>query len=92
MKNIHDVIDLLETDPAGISLKFGVPLRTVYSWLSGERQPPKYLIMMMLNIILLERRLAIYGNSKEELAEGMGSNTKSGSKACKKSKSENGKA
>ena len=92
MKNIHDVIDLLETDPAGISLKFGVPLRTVYSWLSGERQPPEYLIMMMLNIILLERRLAIYGNSKEGLAEGMGEDPEASPKTCKKSKSENGKA
>ena len=67
MKNIHDVIELLDTDPAGISLKFGIPLRTVYSWCSGERQPPEYLIMMMLQILLLERRLLIYGNTEEGL-------------------------
>ena len=79
MKNIHDVIDLLKTDPQGISLKFGIPLRTVYSWCSGERQPPEYLIVMMLQIILYERRLAIYGNTKEELAEGMGNDSKKGS-------------
>lgn len=85
MKNIHDVIDLLETDPAGISLKFGIPLRTVYSWCSGERQPPDYLIMMMLQVILLERRLAIYGNTEEGLEKGMGADSCKGSKTCQKS-------
>ena len=79
MKNIHDVIDLLETDPAGISLKFGIPLRTVYSWCSGERQPPDYLIMMMLNVILLERGLANYGNTEERLENGMGADSSKGS-------------
>lgn len=79
MKNIHDVIDLLETDPAGISLKFGIPLRTVYSWCSGERKPPAYLIVMMLQIILLERRLANYGNTEEGLEKGMGADSSKGS-------------
>ena len=73
-KNIHTVIDLLKTDPQGISLKFGIPLRTVYSWCSGERIPPEYVIMMMLNIILLERRIAAYGDTSEGLETGMGDN------------------
>lgn len=85
MKNIHDVIDLLETDPAGISLKFGIPLRTVYSWCSGERKPPEYLIVMMLQILLLERRLAIYGDTKEGLEDGMGTDSCKGSKTRQKS-------
>ncbi|MBO7735756.1 MAG: hypothetical protein J6S67_24525 [Methanobrevibacter sp.] len=79
MKNIHDVIDLLKTDPQGISLKFGIPLRTVYSWCSGERQPPEYIIIMMLQIILYERRLAIYGDTEKELAKGMGNDSSKGS-------------
>lgn len=85
MRNIHEVIEILKSDPQEISLKFGIPLRTVYSWCSGERKPPEYLICMMLQIILLERRLAIYGNTEEELAEGMGTNRSKGKKARKKS-------
>ena len=27
---IHDIIDILHSDPAGISKKFGIPLPTVY--------------------------------------------------------------
>lgn len=72
MKSIHDIIDLLRSDPQGISLKFGIPIRTVYSWCEGKRMPPDYVIMMMLNIILLERRLATNGKQEEKLEEGMG--------------------
>lgn len=53
---IHEIIDMLHTDPKGISIKFGIPLRTVYSWCKGDRTPPEYILTMMLNIILLERR------------------------------------
>ena len=72
MKSIHDIIELLRSDPQGISLKFGIPIRTVYSWCEGKRTPPDYVIMMMLNIILLERRIAINGKQEEKLEEGMG--------------------
>ena len=89
MKNIHDVIEMIKGDPAVISLKFGIPLRTVYAWCSGERIPPEYVINMMLNIILLERRID-NGNSKEGLEEGMGTDSCKSPKTCKKSKSENG--
>lgn len=76
MKSIHDIIDMLRSDPQGISLKFGIPIRTVYSWCEGKRTPPDYVIMMMFNIILLEkslkRRLGINGKQEEKLEEGMG--------------------
>ena len=71
MKTIHDIIEMLHSDPAGISLKFGIPIRTVYAWCAGTRQPPDYVICMMLNIILLERRLN-NGNTDEGLENGMG--------------------
>ena len=66
MKNIHDIIDMLHSDPVGISTKFGIPIRTVYAWCEGTRRPPEYVICMMLNIILLERRLN-NGNAEERL-------------------------
>ena len=71
MKNIHDIIDMLHSDPVGISTKFGIPIRTVYSWCEGKRRSPEYVITMMLNIILLERRLG-HGKQEEKLEEGMG--------------------
>lgn len=86
--DIHAIIDLLKSDPSGISSKFGIPLRTVYGWCNGNRTPPEYVLMMMLNIILLERRLKIYGNEKEELEIDLGAGSSEGKEACKKSKSE----
>ena len=68
--DIHTIIEELHSDPAGVSTKFGIPLRTVYAWCSGARKPPDYLICMMLNIILLERRLRD-GNEAKELGSGM---------------------
>ena len=89
--DIHEIIDLLKSDPAGISMKFGIPLRTVYGWCNGNRKPPEYVIMMMLNIILLERRIAVYVNSEEGLEEGMGSSSEGIKKTGQKSQSASGK-
>ena len=85
MTTIHDIIDMLHTDPAGISSKFGIPLRSVYNWCSGTRKPPEYIITMMLNIILLERRLKNNGYTKERLEERMGGCTEGIQEAGKKS-------
>lgn len=83
--DIHTIIEMMHSDPAGVTTKFGIPLRTVYSWCSGARRPPDYLICMMLNIILLERRLNDHGDTIKELETGMG-DTKQGIKeTCEKS-------
>ena len=69
--DIHTIIDMMHSDPAGVSLKFGIPLRTVYAWCSGARKPSDYVLCMMRNIILLERRLKNDGNEAKELGERM---------------------
>ena len=85
MTDIHAIIDMMKSDPKGVSLKFGIPLRTVYGWCNGSRKAPVYIINMMLNILLLERRIKIYGYSEEGLEEGMGRGTEGIPEACKKS-------
>ena len=82
--DIHVIIEMLKTDPAGISTKFGIPLRTVYGWCKGNRQPPDYVINMMLNIILLERRMK-NGNEEERLVHGMAGDLKEIKKAGQES-------
>ena len=69
--SIHEIIELLHSDPAGVAAKFHIPLRTVYSWCSGSRKPASYITNMMYLIIKLERRLLNNGNEKERLASGM---------------------
>lgn len=63
MKTIHDIINMMKSDPKGISDKFGIPLRTVYAWCEGSRKPPDYVITMMLNILLLEGRIKLYAEN-----------------------------
>lgn len=65
--DIHEIIEIMRADPKGISNKFNIPLRTVYSWCSGERRPPDYIIKMIHSILILEGRLNNNGNSKEKL-------------------------
>lgn len=83
--DIHTIIEMMHSDPLGVSTKYGIPLRTVYSWCSGDRKPPDYLICMMLNIILLERRLNDHGNTIKELEEGMGDTEQGIQETCEKS-------
>ena len=72
---IHDIIDYLHSDPAGVSKKFGIPLPTVYSWCNSSRKPPAYVLSMMKQIIALEK--GVYNGNEEEGLEGrMGSYSK----------------
>lgn len=72
---IHDIIDYLHSDPAGVSKKFGIPLPTVYSWCNSSRKPPAYVLSMMKQIIALEKGVH-NGNEEEGLESRMGSNSK----------------
>ena len=82
---IEIIIEMMHTDPAGISSKYGIPLRTVYSWCEGTRRPPDYVLTMMLNIILLERRTLTNGNASEGLESRMGESKEGITETGKKS-------
>lgn len=84
--DIHTIIEMIKGDPRAISLKFGIPLPTVYNWCSGMRQPPDYVICMMMNIILLERRLKDV--KADGLESGMGEDPGRIKKAGEESQSE----
>ena len=58
--NINDIIKEMGSDPAGISAKYGIPIQTIYNWCRGSRKPPEYVIVMMADILILERRLKEY--------------------------------
>lgn len=64
-KDINVIMQIMQTDAAGVSSKFGIPLRTVYSWVEGVRKPPIYVINMMYNILHMEGMTN--GNTCKEL-------------------------
>ena len=81
---IHDIIDYLHSDPAGVSKKFGIPLPTVYSWCNSSRKPPAYVLSMMKQIIALEK--GVYnGNEEDGLESGLGGDRKGKQEAGQKS-------
>ena len=88
--DIHDIIDAMRSDPQGISAKYGIPIQTVYNWCRGSRKPPAYVLTMMADIIILERRLKAYGKSEKGLESRMGADSCREQEARKESESENG--
>lgn len=88
--DIHDIIDAMRSDPQGISAKYGIPIQTVYNWCRGSRKPPAYVLTMMADIIILERRLKAYGKDAQRLGSRMEEGICREQEACKESESENG--
>lgn len=84
--NIHDIIDAMRSDPQGVAAKYGIPISTIYSWCNGSRTPPDYVLVMMSDIINLERMVKVYGN---KLGSRMEESTGGIEEAGQESKSEN---
>ena len=42
-----ELVEYYNLEPADLSKKYGIPVRTVYSWYQGTRRPPDYLITMI---------------------------------------------
>ena len=83
--DIHEIIEAMRTDPKGISVKYGIPLRTVYNWCNGSRRPPAYVLTMMADIITLERMVRSNGKEEQGLEGRMGKDSCRSEEACKES-------
>ena len=53
IKEICEKYRLSQTD---LAKRFNIPLRTVQDWYAGRRNPPDYVVTMMLELLDLERR------------------------------------
>ena len=41
---------------AGLSKRFGIPLRTIEDWSTGKRKPPDYVVAMIQRVLELEQQ------------------------------------
>lgn len=64
--NFKELRESLKLSQSQFANKFNMPVKTVQSWESGIRNPPKYVLIMMLRICELEAEL--------EMREGAESN------------------
>ena len=64
--NFKELRESLKLSQSQFANKFNMPVKTVQSWEAGIRNPPKYVLIMMLRICELEAEL--------EMREGAESN------------------
>lgn len=55
--NFKELRESLKLSQSQFANKFNMPVKTVQSWESGIRNPPKYVLIMMLRICELEAEL-----------------------------------
>lgn len=48
---IKEIVELTGLSQAEFAKKYGIPKRTVESWLMGERKPPAYVISMLEKMV-----------------------------------------
>ena len=51
MKTIREICELYHLSQTELAKRFGIPLRTIQNWHGGQRNPPDYVINMMLEIL-----------------------------------------
>ena len=55
MTTLKDICNTYGLTQQALSDRFGIPLRSIENWAGGRRQPPEYLLDMMVEILSKER-------------------------------------
>lgn len=53
----RDILNASGYTMAQLNAKYGIPERTMRTWKAGTRKPPEYVLTMLSDILILERRL-----------------------------------
>ena len=48
---IKEICEKYELSQTALAKRFGIPLRTVQDWYSGRRNPPDYVVGMMVELL-----------------------------------------
>ena len=67
--DIHDIIKASGYTKEQISARYGIPRRTIDAWASGSRRPAPYVLVMLSDILTLERMVQDHGKEAEGLEE-----------------------
>lgn len=52
---IAEICEAYGLSQTALAKKFEIPLRTVQDWHSGRRNPPAYVVNMMVKLLIIER-------------------------------------
>lgn len=56
MNTIKEICEKYNLSQTALAKRFGIPLRTVQNWHGGQRNPPDYVIGMMVEILDAEKK------------------------------------
>jgi DNA-binding transcriptional regulator YiaG len=51
VKTIKQICKIYDIGQTELARKFGIPLRTVQDWHAGRRNPPGYVVAMMVELL-----------------------------------------
>jgi putative transcriptional regulator len=52
---IAEICEAYGLSQTALAKKFEIPLRTVQDWHAGRRNPPAYVVNMMVKLLIIER-------------------------------------
>lgn len=56
METIKEICEKYNLSQTALAKRFGIPLRTVQNWHGGHRNPPDYVVGMMVEILEAEKK------------------------------------
>lgn len=64
---IKDICCEFELGQTALARRFGIPIRTVQQWYTGERKPPSYVIAMIKQLLEIERNTKTETNQEVKI-------------------------
>lgn len=52
--NIRELCEKYKISQSGLARRFGIPLRTVQNWCTGQRKAPEYVVSMINELLALD--------------------------------------
>ena len=56
MNTIREICEKYNLSQTALAKRFGIPLRTVQNWHGGHRNPPDYVVSMMVELLEAEKK------------------------------------
>lgn len=70
--NIRELCEKYNLSQSGLARRFGIPLRTVQNWCTGQRKAPDYVVRMIDELLRVDTRKARYEEAERQCIQSRG--------------------
>lgn len=70
--NIRELCEKYKISQSGLARRFGIPLRTVQNWCTGQRKAPDYVVNMIGELLQADNRKALYEEAERQCIQSRG--------------------